>query len=745
LKGSGKTFIGILKLLYLLEQYPGSRGVIIRQRFAQLKKTTAATLRQLLPRQQIARRNDNEGYIQLKNGSELLLMHLDKPDSIDNLKSLELNFAYIDQMEDIREEAWDTLLERLGRWTGASMKGGYPADWPFKTAVGDPIPPAYAFVSAYSPGYDHWITRRWWEKGADRDKYRKQGYIVVIGSTRENPNLTKTYVDGRLAMGDEYVERFVDALSWGANEGRIFQVDDQSYIQPTSELLSKIKGEMHLHRVLDPGDFTTTACLWYATDRDGNVFFYREYGKENELVSAHRRNIFELSKLDSFNGKDLPMYHSNIADPIISNKTRGRSLDKAPQWSVQDEYCLAPETKVLTSDLHHVPVGTLVEGDVLAGFDEFPESKEGRKHRSWKTSIVEKASRKVLPSYRLTFSDGTTVTASSGHKWLANPTGQWRKWITTESLAIGHKVFRVVDVWETDTSNGGGYLAAAIDGEGFLTQGKGTFRTGFSQRDNGMLARVKKELSTRNIKYSISQSKFCDVFNITIGFRAHVLRLLGSVRPERLVLTIDWNKLGRIHAIDKPQLIKKEYLGETEVVALRTSTHTVIAEGLMSHNTDRAIMEPETAVYWRKANNDESMTISRVREYLRVDPHHRNPITGLMGAPRIYFVLRTPSYPHGLHETITDMIAAKREECGENADGTKQFRDKRDEDVRDHYLDCVRYAIGMRPKLAPPKAGAATPDGAIRLDEYYKLSEDHRDFLKRQERADFKGHSDWGQ
>jgi phage terminase large subunit len=497
--GSGKTFIGILKLLYLLEQYPGSRGVIIRQRFAQLKKTTAATLRQLLPRQQIARRNDNEGYIQLKNGSELLLMHLDKPDSIDNLKSLELNFAYIDQMEDIREEAWDTLLERIGRWTGATMKGGFPKDWPYRTREGDSIPPAYAFVSAYSPGYDHWITKRWWEKGSERDKYRKQGYIVVIGSTRENPNLTKSYVDGRLAMGEEYVERFVDALSWGANEGRIFQVDDQSYVQPTADLLSKIKGEMHLHRVLDPGDYTTTACLWYATDRDGNVFFYREYGKENELVSAHRRNIFELSKLDSFNGKDLPMYHSNIADPIISNKTRGRSLDKAPQWSVQDEY------------------------------------------------------------------------------------------------------------------------------------------------------------------------------------------------------------------------------------------------------TDRAIMEPETAVYWRKANNDESMTISRVREYLRVDPHHRNPITGLMGAPRIYFVLKTPAYPNGLHETITDMIAAKREECGENADGTKQFRDKRDEDVRDHYLDCVRYAIGMRPKLAPPKAGPATPDGTIRLDEYYKLSKDYRDFEKRQERAEFKGHSDWGQ
>jgi len=115
-------------------------------------------------------------------------------------------------MEDIREEAWDTLLERLGRWTGATKIGGYPANWPFRTETGEAIPPAYAFASAYSPGYDNWITRRWWDKGADREQYRKQGYIVVIGSTRDNPNLTKTYVAGRLAMGKEYVERFVDAL-----------------------------------------------------------------------------------------------------------------------------------------------------------------------------------------------------------------------------------------------------------------------------------------------------------------------------------------------------------------------------------------------------------------------------------------------------------------------------------------------------------------------------------------------------
>ena len=477
--GSGKTWIGILKLLSLLDEYPGSRGVIIRQRFSQLKKTTAATLRSLLPRQFIARRNDNEGIIQLTNGSELLLMHLDKADSIDNLKSLELNFAYVDQMEDISQDAWDVLLERLGRWSGALKRGGYPADWPFRTETGAPIPPVYAFASAYSPGYSHWITSRWWKDGDEREHYRKQGYVVYVGSTVDNPNLTKSYVQGRMAMGEEYVERFVHATSWGANEGKIFEIDPQSLLEPTAEILAKIKG-MRLHRVLDPGDYSPTACLWYATDSDNNVFFYREYEKENELVSSHRLNIFELSQGDGWGGA-LPRYHSDYADPAINQKSRGRTANQGPQWSVRDEW------------------------------------------------------------------------------------------------------------------------------------------------------------------------------------------------------------------------------------------------------SDRRIMDPKTAIYWALANNDEAMTLSRVREYMRVDETHRNPFTGKLGAPRVYFIKKGPKWKNGCYQTIRDIRAAQRKEVGQNADGTKQFGDERDPSIRDHCLDCVRYALGMRPSVAKHIAGLDPVPGHIRISDYYKEQEEQEE------------------
>lgn len=456
--GSGKTYVGVMKLLRLLDQYPGSRGVIVRQRFQQLKKTTAATLWKLLPRQFIANRNSNEGTLTLKNGSQLLLMHLDKSDSLNNLKSLEINFAFVDQLEDLSSEAWDTLIERVGRWSGATRVGGWPADWPHRDRRGVPIPPRYAFANCYSPGYDHWITKRWWEHGEDRAMYAAKGYRVIFGSTRDNLALSEDYVQDRLSQGSEYVKRFVDAVEWGANEGRIFTLRPESILEPTEELIGRIQRTMRLHRVYDHGEFSPAACLWYATDDKGNVIYYREYMAADRLVSEHRRAIFDMSKPDGW-GDQRPQYTSNYADPAIFAKNRGKTANSKATWSVADE-------------------------------------------------------------------------------WL-----------------------------------------------------------------------------------------------------------------------------------------------------------------------DTRIVEPETAVWWRPAVNDEAATINRVKEYLRYDTKHYNPFKKTVGSPRVFFVRRTPDYPFGCHEVLADIRNARRVEIGVKADGSKMFGDERDEKVRDHLLDGVRYSLIMRPsrgKAEPP-------------------------------------------
>lgn len=496
-EGAGKSYIGILKMLALLDQYPGSRGVIVRQKFNQLKKTTAATLWKLLPKDRIARRNDNAGTLRLTNGSELLLTHLDQPGSIAGMKSLEVNFAYVDQLEDISAEAWDTLYERIGRWSGAMMRGGYPKKWPYVDRLGNPMPPRYIFASAYSPGYDHWITARWWEHGSERERYLAQGYKVIKGSTRDNLALSQEYIDGRLAMGNEYVRRYVDAVDWGANEGRIFDIEEQSIVEPSPELLNRIRRTMRLHRVYDHGEAQPSAMLWYATDAENNVYVYREYMQPNLTVSDHRRNIWNLSKQDSPTGAAPPPYYSNYADPAIFAKNRGKTATSKARWSVADEF------------------------------------------------------------------------------------------------------------------------------------------------------------------------------------------------------------------------------------------------------VDRRIVDAETAIYFRPAVNDEAATINRVREYLRADGRHFSPFTGQRGAPRVYFLKRAAAYPDGCHELLVDIRSAKREEIGSRADGTKLFGDKRDQKVRDHLLDCLRYALIMRPTKALSADRPPATAGTIRFDDYMDITRAENTRASIEARRNYQGH-DYG-
>jgi len=272
----------------------------------------------------------------------------------------------------------------------------------------------------------------------------------------------------------------------------------------------------------------------------------------------------------------------------------GRSGITACHWYALDRdgrvYCVAPETKILKADLHWVEAGTIEVGDVLAGFDEHIPEKT--KKRKWKKSIVENVDRVMQPCYRLTLDDGKSVVCSGTHKWLAEGNGRRiHTWKTTEEIKVGWKLLRALDTWEHDTSWGAGYLAGAFDGEGHLTHNQnGTVVCGLSQKDNALLYRVRTELEKRGFKYAISKGyggTNKDVFGLTICRKRDVLRLAGSIRPERLWPKVDFDGFGGVVAFAHPRIVKKEYIGMTEVVSIQTSSRTYIAEGLLSHNCYR--------------------------------------------------------------------------------------------------------------------------------------------------------------
>lgn len=264
-------------------------------------------------------------------------------------------------------------------------------------------------------------------------------------------------------------------------------------------------------------------------------------------------------------------------------------------------YCLAPETKVLTADLKWLPVGTIHPGTKLLAFDEYPAP--GHRTRYWRTSIVESIDQKILPGYEITLADGTKITCSSQHLWLVEG-GNKFFWITTEELRAPHptskskrfaphQLVKLADTWDSLTDYDAGYLAAAFDGEGCLTQKKRpdrekdwTLRMALAQKQNAFAAEIIRCLNKFNYQWACCSTSYTDVDSYSIvGGRIEILRALGELRPKRLLAKFNPDQIGQVVKRAKVPIISKRFVGDIAVTAIGTSTKTLIAEGFASHNS----------------------------------------------------------------------------------------------------------------------------------------------------------------
>lgn len=284
------------------------------------------------------------------------------------------------------------------------------------------------------------------------------------------------------------------------------------------------------------------------------------------------------------------------------------SLDQfgsvALTYLASSPYCLAPETKVLTDDWRWVPVGSLSVGDKLVGFDE--ELPGGRgSYRAWRQTEVTETSVIQAPRYELTMESGKKIIGTGEHMWLTKRAGGMGRgkgrglrsesfsqnwcWTKIKDLQPGDAIKTIgTDPWETDESRGGGYLAGFFDGEGHLSVNNTQAGLGYTQNRGPVLDKVNALLAERGYETrdNTLDTKLAKCY-ITGGFPA-IMRFLGSIRPERLLPKFNDRFYGsrisgRSAAVDR--VVSMEFKDHGPVVALGTSTSTLVAEGLLSHNT----------------------------------------------------------------------------------------------------------------------------------------------------------------
>jgi hypothetical protein len=346
--GSGKTVAAVLKGIYLSTVYHKNRGVMARHVGRELRATTVSTFFKWCPPdlydpKRGGRRNDQNGYVKFRRPfeSEILFIHLDKPETEGIIRGLEMNWLFGDQFEENpehMEEIWDLLLARLSRWDvaivpqqelddWAAFSGGQP--WPFvHPETGKAVPPPYAMIAVNPDVETHWVYRRFHDESPEfHEFYKARHYKMFHMPSTSNRFLSKDNLAELMRKDEAFIRRNVMGL-WGSPEGAIHYVDKLSIIEGSYELADYLRRTCTLFRTMDYGDAAPTCCLWWAVDRNGNVFCWQEYYLAKPSISTHRMNIAALTDPND-------RYEADLADPTIHAMM---PESKGGRWSVASEY-----------------------------------------------------------------------------------------------------------------------------------------------------------------------------------------------------------------------------------------------------------------------------------------------------------------------------------------------------------------------------------------------------------------------
>jgi phage terminase large subunit-like protein len=300
-----------------------------------------------------------------------------------------------------------------------------------------------------------------------------------------------------------------------------------------------------------------------------------------EAATKHGPNIHCLI-IDELHAQPDRDLYETLTRGVIARR-QPLILEITTAGDDDESICVAPNTRILTSDLRWIQAAEIEEGDVLVGFDE---EKRYPQHRKWRKSIVERVVQRQQPCYELKLTDGTKVTCSEEHMWLVMSAGRRIGWKRTKDLTPTDQFFKVAEPWTEDKSWESGYLAGIYDGEGHLTTARNAcLLMTFTQRANGVSEFCKSELDRRGFRYTVGQSS-PGVYQFTITKKRDVWRLLGSIRPRRLLERFDQIGFDRLRfkSFAHPTITSMRHVGIQDVVSLRTSSRTFVAEGLASHN-----------------------------------------------------------------------------------------------------------------------------------------------------------------
>lgn len=263
--GSGKSLIGCITTLTWAVLYPGDY-LIARQFLPELKMTTYKTFLEICPPELIVEHRVADLLVKIKSTggktSTIMFRQLEEPDK---LRSLNLSGFYIDEANQVSEEAF-MLLQ--GRLRGSGIRKG--------------------ILTTNPKGHD-WIYRFFVKQDFFNNEAAKLAYHLIKAPSTENIHLPDGYVQSMMdSWDDARIKREIEG-SFDAFEGQVYNDfrRDLHVVRPF-----KIPSSWDRHIRIDHGFRNPAAVLFFAISPDGDVYVTRElYVREwliKEIVKGDR-------------------------------------------------------------------------------------------------------------------------------------------------------------------------------------------------------------------------------------------------------------------------------------------------------------------------------------------------------------------------------------------------------------------------------------------------------------------------
>lgn len=228
--GSAKSVIGCFWLLKMCLKYPETRWLMGRAKLKTLKETTLNTFLWVCKQQGIINGthfniNNSSNIIKFNNGSEILMKDLffyPSDPQFDELGSLEITGAFIDEVNQIVKLAWDIVKSRIR----------------YKL---DDYGLAPTILGSCNPS-KNWVYKDFYKLSKDKKLEKQKMFIQALVS--DNPYISKHYIDNLNDLPKAQRDRLLLGL-WESDDDTQLPTQDNIIAIFDNEWI-KVKGTHYL-------------------------------------------------------------------------------------------------------------------------------------------------------------------------------------------------------------------------------------------------------------------------------------------------------------------------------------------------------------------------------------------------------------------------------------------------------------------------------------------------------------------